>query len=335
MSDVNRCETLGVLLQNFFTQYLQAQRQVSQCTIAAYRDTFRLLLVFAEQSLHRPPAKLTLHDLDRALVLSFLSHLEQVRQNSVRTRNSRLTAIRSFMHYVSLQEPSLLATCSQVLAIPVKKFERPLIGYLTREQIEAILNAPNGSTWSGHRDRVMFATMYNTGARVSEVINMRGADLSAPPEVSLRIHGKGRKLRTVPLWNDTAAQLRRWISVASIGAADPLFPNRTGAYLTRAGASHRLAEAAAVAANTCQSLVGVKPTPHLIRHSTAMHLLQSGVDITVIALWLGHESPVTTHGYIEADLEMKERALHALDSPNQPQGRFEADDQLMKFLEQL
>lgn len=146
MSSVHRCETLGVLLQNFFTQYLQAQRQVSQCTISAYRDTFRLLLVFAEQQLRRPPAKLTLQNLDRTLVLSFLSHLEQVRQNSVRTRNSRLTAIRSFMHYVSLQEPPLLASCSQVLAIPVKKFERPLIGYLTREQIEAILNDLNGST---------------------------------------------------------------------------------------------------------------------------------------------------------------------------------------------
>lgn len=177
--------------------------------------------------------------------------------------------------------------------------------------------------------------MYNTGARVSEVINMQGSDLSAPPEESLRIHGKGRKLRNVPLWNDTAAKLRRWVSAAFIGAADPLFPNRTGVYLTRAGVSHRLAEAATVASETCQSLNGVKPRPHLIRHSTAMHLLQSGVDITVIALRLGHESAATTHGYIEADLMMKERALQALDPQNQSQSRFKADDQLRRFLEQL
>lgn len=335
MSSTHSSQTLGLMLQNFFTQYLQAQRQVSQCTIASYRDTFRLLLAFAEQRLRCPPVQLTLENLDSTLVLSFLSHLEKTRLNSVRTRNSRLTAIRSFMHYVSLEEPSLLATCSQVLAIPVKKFEKPLIGYLTREQINAILNAPNANTWSGRRDRVMLATMYNTGARVSEVIGMRVSDLSAPPEVSLRIHGKGRKLRTVPLWNDTAAKLRRWISEASLGTADPLFPNRTGAYLTRAGVSHRLAQAAIMAANNCKSLTDIKPTPHLVRHSTAMHLLQSGIDITVIALWLGHESPVTTHGYIEADLAMKERALKALDPPNQSQGRFKADDQLMSFLETL
>ncbi len=335
MSTTDRCETLGRLLQNFFTQYLQTQRQVSQCTIAAYRDTFRLLLVFTEQQLRRPPAKLTLQDLDRTLILSFLNYLEQVRNNSVRTRNSRLTAIRSFMHYASLQEPSQLAACSQILAIPVKRFERPLIGYLTRVQIEAILNAPDEHTWSGRRDRVMLATMYNAGARVSEIINMRVCDLSTSPEVSLRIHGKGRKLRTVPLWNDTAAKLRRWISTASLGAADPLFPNRSGATLTRAGVSSRLAVATTTAAQTCQTLINVHPTPHLVRHSTAMHLLQSGVDITVIALWLGHESPVTTHGYIEADLAMKERALQALDPPNQPQGRFKADDQLMSFLDRL
>jgi len=200
-------QSLGALLQQFFTQYLQEQRDVSQCTVASYRDTFRLLLAFAERKLKRRPAQLVVADFNADLVLSFLEYLEKDRSNTVRTRNSRLAGVRSFMHFVSLKDPQVLAVCEQVLAIPVKRYERPLIGFLSREEIKAILQAPDESTWSGQRDRVLFATMYNTGARVSELINMCVSDLALGEVASLRIRGKGRKLRSVPIWKSTASQL--------------------------------------------------------------------------------------------------------------------------------
>jgi len=335
MKSVDNTQTLGTLLQQFFTHYLQEQRNVSQCTVAAYRDTFRLLLKFAEREIGRRPTELALADINAKLVLAFLEHLENDRKNSIRTRNSRLAGIRSFMQFVSLKEPQVLAVCEQVLAVPVKRYERPLIGYLSRDEIEAVLQAPDENTWSGQRDRVLFAMMYNTGARVSEIISMRVSDLTISETSVIRIHGKGRKLRSVPIWKSTARQLKRWISIAALTDDQSLFPNRKGAQLTRTGITDRLTLATRQAASTCLSLTGQRVTPHIVRHSTAMHLLQSGIDITIIALWLGHESPATTHGYIEADLAMKENAMKTLELPDQGSTRFNPNDKLMKFLDTL
>jgi site-specific recombinase XerD len=239
------------------------------------------------------------------------------------------------MEYVAFQEPSALAIVQTVLAIPMKRFEQPLIGFLTREHIEAILAAPDPTTWAGQRDRVMFATLYNTGARVSELIGMQIGDLIVDPSASVRIRGKGRKERSVPLWRDTAAQLKRWLREYPRAPEQPLFPSRSGGVLTRIGLTDRLKLAAKCAARQYPELEKRRIFPHLIRHSIAMHMLQAGVDITVIALWLGHESPATTHRYVEADLAMKERALKALQAPSRSPLRYQPKDSVLKFLQSL
>lgn len=327
---------LGVLLQQFFVDYLMQQRNASSRTIAAYRDSFQLLLAFAERQLGKNPDALALEDVNVPLILAFLSHLERDRHNTIRSRNARFAAIRSFMHYVSRKAPTGLCLAQEVLAIPMKRFDRPLIGFLSREQIEGLLAAPDQETWSGQRDRVMFATLYNTGARVSELIGMRLADLSlAPPTATLRIRGKGRKERCIPLWHSTAMQIRRWLKICPRAPEEPLFPNRAGREMTRTGVSERLKLAANIAVRRCPELGKIRISPHVIRHSTAMHLLQSGVDITVIALWLGHENPATTHSYVEADLAMKERALKAIQAPQSTPLRYRATDPLLQFLKSL
>lgn len=326
---------LGVLLQQFFVERLIQQRHASTRTIEAYRDSFRRLLAFAEGRLGKQPADLALEDLSAAFVLAFLEHLEKDRHNSSRSRNARFAAIRSFMHYVALKEPRALALTQSVLTIPMKRFERPLIGFLSREQVQAILEAPDPSSWSGQRDRVMLATLYNTGARVSELTGMRVADLSFETGPAIHIRGKGRKERQVPLWPATARQLRRWLRQYPREPQQPLFTNRRGGVLTRIGITERLKLAAQRAALEQPQLATRRISPHLLRHSLAMHLLQSGVDITVIALWLGHESPVTTHMYVEADLQMKQRALRALHAPKNIAVRYRPPDRLLHFLQSL
>jgi site-specific recombinase XerD len=326
---------LGALLQQFFLERLIQQRRASTRTINAYRDSFRRLLAFAEQRLSKPPSDLAIEDLNAAFLLEFLQHLEKDRHNSIRSRNARFAAIRSFMHYVALKEPATLALTQAVLAIPMKRFERPLIGFLSREHMQAILQAPDAATWSGQRDRVMLATLYNTGARVSELIGMRIADLSFETGPAIHIRGKGRKERQVPLWPATARQLRAWLRQYPRESQESLFINRRGGALTRIGITERLQLAARRAANQYPQLAARRISPHLVRHSLAMHMLQSGVDITVIALWLGHESPVTTHMYIEADLQMKQRALKALQAPQRTTVRYRPPDRLLQFLQRL
>lgn len=323
------------LVQDFFCQRLIAQRNASLQTVASYRDTFRLLLRYAEARLGKPPTSLTLDELDSSLVLGFLNHLEKERGNSVRTRNARLAAIRSFLHYAALQEPASLPTIERALAIPIKRYDKPLLGFLSREEMEAVINAPDSSTWTGHRDQVMLATFYNTGARVSEVLTLRLSDAQLDRSPSLRIQGKGRKQRSVPLWKATVTKLKNWMARIAPSPDAPLFPNRDGKPLSRDGVEKRLRLAVDVAAQHCPSLRGRRVSPHTIRHTTAMHLLQSGVDITVIALWLGHESPATTHLYLEADLTMKERALQRLQPPSGKPLRFRPTDRLLAFLEGL
>ena len=276
MTSVERA--FPALLQEFFHRRLIAQRGASTHTIASYRDTFTLFLGYAAERTGRTPSALALSDLDAPVVLGFLDHLETERGNSARTRNLRLTAIRSFMRYASLREPSLLPVAQRVLAIPVKRFDRPVLGYLSRDEITAIIDAPDRSTWSGQRDTVLFAVLYNTGARVSEITRLHVADVLLDRASSLLLHGKGRKERVVPLWKSTAAQLRRWLSRIDGNPDAPVFPNRAGKPLSRSGVEHQLRVACRKAAERHPSLATRRISPHTLRHTTAMHLLQSGAE---------------------------------------------------------
>lgn len=329
--------TAGVapLIERYFCEYLVAQRNVSPQTISSYRDTLRLFLRFSEQRFRKAPVSLNLSDFDAPQILSFLEFLERERNNGVRSRNQRLAAIRSFLKYASLQDPTALVSISRSLAIPVKRFDRRLVPYLSRDEMTAVMNAPSSTTWNGLRDQAMLATMYNTGARVSEIIAISVEDLHFGPTATLRIHGKGRKQRVVPLWKATACQLRDWLRHINTAPKTPLFPNRRGERLTRTGVRSRLDLACTAASLSCPSLRNRSVSPHVIRHSTAMHLLQSGVDMTVIALWLGHESTVTTHMYVEADLGMKTRALAKLSISSRKPGKYQPTDRLMAFLTSL
>lgn len=311
------------------------QRHASARTVSAYRDCFRLLLTFAEHQLHRRPADLALQDLQASLILKFLDHLEKQRHNSIRSRNARFAAIRSFMHYAGYKEPAALSVIQSVLGIPMKRFDRPLVGFISRAHVEAITAAPTAATWTGRRDRVMFATLYNTGARVSELIGMQVGDLILESSSAVRIRGKGRKERTVPLWASTVAQLRSWRRELHGTAEGPVFPSRTGGRLSRTTVAERLQLAVEAAAKQYPELLKQTISPHTFRHSIAMHLLQAGVDITVIALWLGHESPSTTHIYVEADLTMKERALRSLQPPATVPIRYRPPDRILRFLQGL
>jgi integrase/recombinase XerD len=327
---------VGPLLQSFFSEHLAQHRQVSFQTIASYRDTFRLLLQFTRDKKGIEPAVLTFEALDAPAILGFLDSLEQQRANCIRSRNVRLTAIRSFFRVVALREPSCLGIATQVLAIPIKRSDKPLVGYVTRAEVDAILAGRDRQTWTGRRDSALLLTMFNTGARVSEMTALRREQIILVPKPFVHLEGKGRKQRMVPLWPTTAKVLRGWLDEAAPRPESRAFPNRRGHPLTRFGVTHLLREAVQAAASKCPSLVGKKVSPHSFRHGTAMALLQSGVDIAVIALWLGHESIETTHKYIEADLAVKEKALATL-SPPETKGRrrFRADDTLLAFLAKL
>ena len=324
------------LLQDFFLQRLIKQRGVSARTVESYRDAFELLLGFAERRTGKRASSLSLEDLDAPLVLDFLDHLEHERGNSARTRNARLAAIRSFMAYASVRDPTSLPITARVLAIPPKRFDQPVLGYLSREEIDALLAAPDRGTWSGRRDAIMLATMYNTGARVSEITALCIRDVLLDRELAVHLHGKGRRERVIPLWKSTARELRDWLAEIDNAPAAPVFPNRAGTPITRTGVRDRLDRAVATAAQRCPTLTpGRRISPHSLRHTCAMHLLQSGVDLAVIALWLGHADPGTTHHYLEADLATKEAALQRLTAPEQPTTRYQPPDQLLAFLDSL
>jgi integrase/recombinase XerD len=325
-------EPVGPLVQGFFADHLLQQKRVSPQTVAAYRDAFRRLLHFLHDTKGLEPAAVRLADLDAATVLAFLDHLEHTRHNTIRSRNARLAALRSFFRYVALREPACLALVTQVLAIPRKRMDHRLVGYLTRPEMDALLAAPDRATWAGRRDHALFLTLYNTGARVSELTALRRADVSFAGPPSVQLHGKGRKERAVPLWARTARVLRAWCEERSGGPDGVVFPNARGRPLTRHGVAHLLAQAIAQARAAQPSLTTKRVSPHVLRHTTAMHLLHAGVDPAVIALWLGHESVETTHMYVEADLTLKERALARLRPAGLGAGRFKADDALLGFL---
>jgi integrase/recombinase XerD len=325
-----------MLLQRFFVDYLRQQRAVSSNTVAAYRDTFKLLLVFAQKTIRKAPTDLTLADLDATLILAFLDHLERERKNAVRSRNARLSAIRSFLKYAAHENLTALAVVERSLAVPQKRHDRAVLGFLSRPEMEAIIAAPDCATWAGRRDQALFTLLYNTGARVSEAINLKVGDVVLDISPVAHLHGKGRKRRSVPLWKATAATLRLWLR--HLPDASPhgyLFPSGAGRRLSRSSVTQRLAQAVAQAACKLPALANRAISPHTIRHTTAMHLLQSGVDITVIALWLGHEHPSTTHMYLEADLAMKEEALSRLQPIATAPARYRPPDQLMAFLQSL
>lgn len=325
---------LARLLQRYFLQHLKLERQTSDHTIASYAATFRLLLAFCCGG--RRSLSLEIADLDVHTILAFLQHLETERGCGASTRNARLAAVKSFFRYVTVHEPQALPIAQRVLAIPSKRFDRRLVGYLTQEEMRAVLAATDQATWSGRRDHAFLMTAYNTGARVSELMGMLRTDADLAPKLgSVKIHGKGRKERVVVLSLAATAILRRWARDLGDGTA-VLFPNRSGRPMTRSGASARLLTAVKRAADTCQSLRKKRVSPHTIRHTTAMHLLQSGMDLQSIALFLGHEDMQTTHGYVEADTEMKRKTLAAL--PRLGRGRRSSPkqkDELIAFLESL
>jgi site-specific recombinase XerD len=323
------------LVQDFFGQRLIQQGNSSPQTVAAYRDAFRLLLRFLAERLAKSPTDMVLADLSARNILAFLDHQERVRGNSIRTRNARLAALRSFLKYVMLEEPSALPEIQKVMAIPMKRFEKALVGFLSRQETETILQSPSPSTWSGRRDRALLATLYNTGARVSEIVAIRVNDLDLDGARTVHLLGKGRKQRAVPLWRRTVLHLRGWIRENRFAEDGVLFPNAGGGPLTRSGVAKRLTKAVAAAQKTCPSLKDRHVSPHVLRHTTAMHLLQAGVDMTVIALWLGHESPSTTHIYVTTDMKMKEKALHTIQPPATRQPRYRPKDGLLAFLEGL
>ena len=327
--------TFASLVQEFFTNYMVQQRALSPRTVACYRDSFSLLLGFAEQRLGKAPTTLQLADLTQTFLASFLDHLERDRHNSVRSRNIRLAAIRSFLKFAAHRDIANLHLIEQSLTVPMKRFDRPMVGFLTREQMLAVLDIPTTS-WLGQRDRLLLTLMYNTGARVSEIVGVRVADVVLSDTTSIHLRGKGRKQRSVPLWKDTARDVRAWLRLNEKLTADsPLLPTREGHVMTRANVAQRLRLATRAATARHPELAKQSVFPHCIRHTMAMHMLQAGVDISVIALWLGHESPSTTHMYVEADLGMKERALARLDPPDLKAARYRPGDALLRFLQGL
>lgn len=327
--------TLAVLLERFFTQRLMSQRHVSPHTISSYRDTFRLLLAFTQQRLHKPPSRLALEEIDAPLIGAFLDDLETSRGNAVRSRNLRLTAIRSFFHYAAYEAPTHAAQIQRVLAMPSKRYARRLVTFLTRPEINALLAAPDQRTWGGRRDHAFMLLAVQTGLRVSEMTGLQRPDVSLGPGAHVRCVGKGRKERCTPLTKQTVAVLHAWMREPARRQTETLFPNARGGRLSADGVHYLLAKHTAVARHACPSLAHKRVTPHVLRHTAAMELLQTKVDPSVIALWLGHESVETTQIYLDANLALKEEILAKITPINGHPGRYQADDHLLAFLNGL
>jgi integrase/recombinase XerD len=323
------------LLETFFTERLVRQQQASPHTIASYRDTFCLLLRFVQQRLHQAPSALTLADLDAPVISAFLDDLEHERGTSPRSRNVRLAAIHAFCHYAALHAPSHSGVIQRVLAIPSKRYERTPIAFLTGAEIDALVAAPDHQTRAGRRDRTLLLVAVQTGLRVSELIGLCWQDVTLGAAAHVRCHGKGRKVRCVPLRKDAIIALRAWQREQQGRPEAPVFPNARGGPLSRDGVAYLLANHVATAQQRCPSLQGKRVSPHVLRHSAAMALLHSGVDGAVIALWLGHESMDTTQMYLHASLELKQQALAKTTPINGQPGRYRPDDNLLAFLKRL
>jgi integrase/recombinase XerD len=328
---------LPPLLQSYFTERLARQRDASPHTIAAYRDGFRLLLKFLHQQTGKAPSRLTLEDLDANTITAFLSYLENERDNSARTRNARLTAIHSFFHYAAFKAPQCAEQIVRVLAIPDKRFGTTVISYLTEPEIDALLAAPDRSTWTGRRDHALLLLAVQAGLRASELASLRRQDLNLAAGAWVRCEGKGRKERCTPLTHQTRQVLRIWLRELGANPANPLFPSRRGQHLTRGAIWRLVTKHTEIAREQCPSLLAKNITPHTLRHTAAMRLLHAPepIDIATIALWLGHETLETTNNYLHADMDLKRRALDRTTPPDVKPGRYKPPDPLLAFLESL
>jgi len=326
---------LAPTLQAFFTDRLLRQRQASPHTITAYRNTLRLLIVFTAQRIGKLPGRLDLADLDAPLIAAFLDHLEHERGNSARTRNARLAAIHSLFRFAALRHPEHAADIERVLAIPAKRADRALVTYLTEPELQALLASPDRDSWTGRRDHALILLAAQTGLRASELTSLTCADAHLGTGAHVSCHGKGRKDRITPLTAGTVAVLRVWTAERAGNPTEPLFLTRRGQRLSLDALERRIAHHARQAADACPTLTGKKITPHVLRHTAAMRLLHAGVDTTVIALWLGHESVQTTQIYLNADLTLKEQALDRTTLLTSTPGRYQPPDQLLAFLEAL
>ena len=323
------------LLERFFTQRLMQQRQASPHTIRSYRDTFRQFLKFVDQRLHTPPSRLNFEQIDAPLVVAFLDSLEKHQSLSIRSRNLRLTAIHSFFRYAAFEVPAHSAQIQRVLAIPSKRFTRTLVQFLTPPEVDALLAAPNPHTWSGRRDHAFILVSLQTGLRLSEMTGLKRADLILETGAHVRVVGKGRKERCTPIAKSTLAVLKAWLREPPRGNSGVLFPSAKGERLSVHGVQYLLNKHRLTAAKRCPSLTDKRVTVHRLRHTAAMDLLQAGVDRSVIALWLGHESVETTQIYLEATMTMKEQALAKVSPLRGRRARFRPSDQLLGFLNSL
>lgn len=336
MSVPTSINLIGPFLQLFFAEHLVVHKRASAQTIASYRDTFRLLLQFIQGKTGVPPAALPLTAVDADCILDFLNYVERDRGCSVRSRNNRLAAIRTFFRFVSLRDPTNLGMITRIMAIPNKRYEKNLVGFLSREEVKALIAAPDSTSWSGRRDHAFLLTLYNTGGRISEIIGLRRSQVTLDAgAANIRLFGKGRKERVVPLWDETARVLKAWFREIKDTSDAVVFPSARNRSLSRDGADYILRRAVVAAKASCPSLANKSISPHVLRHSTAMHLLQSGVDLAVIALWLGHENIQTTNVYITADLASKEKALEKLEPIPGSFARYQATDTLLAFLATL
>jgi integrase/recombinase XerD len=327
--------TLPALIQQFFTDRLCNQMEASPNTIAGYRDTFRLLLHFASERTGKSPVKLKVGDLDAVMIGDFLIHIEKERNNSARSRNTRLAAIRSFFRFVAFNEPAYMLHCQKILTMPSKRYVRRTIDFLDRTEMLALLAAPDRSTWVGRRDHAILTVALQTGLRASELINVRRCDVITGKGAHIRCEGKGRKQRGTPLRRETVGVLEVWLKERAGTDNDPLFTTIRGTKLSRDALECIVRRHTRSASISCPSLTGKRVSPHVLRHSTAMELLHHGVDQTVIALWLGHESVETTQMYIHADMRLKERALARVSAHPATPGRYRPDDSVLAFLESL
>lgn len=327
--------SIAPLLQGFFTTRLMQQKQASAHTISSYRDTFRLLLKFLSRRLGRSPSDICLEHIDARAITAFLHDLEKERRISARTRNLRLSAVRSFFRYIAFETPGHAAHIQQVLAIPGKRYTRRLVNFLTRSEAEALLGAPDLATPLGRRDHTLVLLALQTGLRLSELISLNKEDLSLQTGAHVRVIGKGRKERCTPLAKRTIRVLKAWFKEPWCSKSETVFTNARGVKLSADGVQYIIAKHAKTATTTCASLAKKRVTPHVLRHTAAMELLQAGVDRTVIALWLGHESMETTQVYLDADLAMKEKALARLEPMGRRPRRYKADDALLAFLKSL
>ena len=330
-----KAANLPALLQRFFTERLQSQLGASPHTIASYRDTFRLLLKFAAGRMTREPSQMDVEDLDVRLIGAFLEHLEHHRACSPKTRNVRLAALRSFFRFVAYAEPKCSLQCQQILAIPNKRHERSPVEFLTEKESTALVSAPDLARWIGRRDRALLLMAVQTGLRNTELRSLRHRDVELGVGAHVRCFGKGRKARCTPLHHEVVAVLEAWLAEGNAEPDTPVFPSIRGGIMSADALQRLVARHVTKASVSCSSLVRRKITPHTLRHTAAMSLLRRGIDLTVIALWLGHESIETTQTYLHADMELKERALALAEPSGAEPARYQPSDSLLEFLDSL